>query len=881
MENGCIDFAASATIPSTRVWSSVNRGLRAKEVCAVQEAQIKDLESFNQSQMICNAELGEKIKTLEDKLMSLKKDLTSSKADNLKKRNARLQKKLWKKENEINCLRKQMTQASKENKKLEEKRVEKLERKLLRARKCQKNNRNKYAYNRKSLDNLRFKPILEATIKKEDSLKEIKVFESGKYSDQYRFLINDLLCAGVADHKVAKVVRLVTERLGLPVPNKDVSARTVGRIKTEGGLFAKIVAAMKIIESADGWAGSWDTTGFQGIDLQSVLVNVPNDTKPFVLALNQLSTHTALEQKTAIVSVLAELKELAEEVELEDADKIGVHTLTMIMSDHAKDQTSLHKHLEEHKLKDMEMVFGANFLQLRLSEQEKLGNIYHFGCCLHKMNNASKAIRDSWVKFWIDENDGKDEAAKQFPVCQPSFISMKDALDPAKKCDEDFVTSHNGGGYKATEIASLLFCNRNPNRGHQKEFQGFCNHLCESKHLDFRPLSFGQVSEVRFASHEAASLDLVDRIGHTSYSDVRFFMESLQSSGKLGTLDKFFLEGINCPLTRSELLAMAVLRERIFKPLHAGIISSVDGWSITENLVENGNRLRHIAENLEEVIDYIHSDCQFWDDERILQQINSPTPQSDKRTRIKERVLAEAFADKWVPRLVQVALIAFSEKINDLTPAFQLNGEMRAVELAIKERLSYIHAHSAYCESHLGRITTHLRKNTQSSISSAANLDLFRINLCGDRSELRRSISSAMCELVRSKARNCPTQRKTLAELAKVRIRQLEDRAKMQAKRKQVKHAQLEEMRHCISKKGIVVDPKQVDKLDNKDVSMQLRIRKEIGGVKEFVDEDGEMYKLNVTGNVNQKRQLLKKIVSLEQIGFLEWSVSEDFCNFA
>ena len=79
----------------------------------------------------------------------------------------------------------------------------------------------------------------------------IKTFENGRYSDDVRVTVYELLSMGVGSKKVSQIIRTVLERVGKMSVNRLPKPTIIKYMATEQGMLAKRAAQQAIEDSAD------------------------------------------------------------------------------------------------------------------------------------------------------------------------------------------------------------------------------------------------------------------------------------------------------------------------------------------------------------------------------------------------------------------------------------------------------------------------------------------------------------------------------------------------------------------------------------------------------------------------------------------------------
>ncbi|VDB85300.1 unnamed protein product [Peniophora sp. CBMAI 1063] len=448
----------------------------------------------------------------------------------------------------------------------------------------------------------------------------------GAYSFKARELVRALETCGCAPARIGTVLERIAEAYGGKVPRK-ISRRSVGRIKMEGGLMAKVQLAFEIAQAKERKRGltlSDDCTSLGGIShmARHITLEVPSyepgadpsayTHKTRVVDVSALFNHTILTQLGSWEKLDEELERIlrpiAAEIGVEYCSEDLWRVVRGKMADHAADGQGLGRECEEKRMmvvkkdlglavlsrisdEDVEKMIAdrrplpADFtigweevahlhLALHLGadafdglspEERKQHELFIIaGCGSHKVMNADSSFCDGM-------SDGYDSPvvfvfAMPKPCLLPNAANRAaiDADVPGGSAAKQAIAESKHGGVKFCGLLGALCNNKDDKRGYQDFHRWFFELIKFEKWGECTSVKFPGTSHIRYQSYLLAAVEVIKLP-----PEYRRFLElarDRKGDPRMTNIEHNVYTALNDPATITELACMALYYMLISAP---------------------------------------------------------------------------------------------------------------------------------------------------------------------------------------------------------------------------------------------------------------------------------------------------------------------------
>ena len=249
---------------------------------------------------------------------------------------------------------------------------------------------------------------------------------------------------------------------------------------------------------------------------------------------------------------------------------------------------------ERKTVREVQITLGERAYQ-RLSPEEKADVDFwvYTGCGMHKDLNAMKGGAEQMARSW--------EGGKVTPPIALMSKSQETAAESGLAVPEKGKCGRQPerGGVKLTGLLGALLKNKNPKKGHQDRFRGFCRRVLGAEIL------FPDTSNNRYQSHGHAATEIVHH--RQLYID---FLQNVDGQkailGGLNHMELNTLVGLTDDATFTELQVLALYSQSISLPfsqlIRAPYHQSRNGLDLGPDLNHVLNKIQAIANDPEILI---------------------------------------------------------------------------------------------------------------------------------------------------------------------------------------------------------------------------------------------------------------------------------------
>ena len=236
---------------------------------------------------------------------------------------------------------------------------------------------------------------VEEIMEKEEEA--IQTFENGRYTDDVRVAVYELLGMGVGANKVSKIIRTVLECVGKMNVNRLPKATVIKYMATEQGMLAKGAAQKAIEDSTDDITLHVDGTSKKRKHFISYLASTSSGT--FAMGLDDIHSETSeevLRKAEESLNGLTELLGNSDEVNKVKVEEM-LGRIKNVMTDRAAVNKAFIRKFEDWRAEVLPKVY-PNFSSLSESVQKELTEVNALFCGKHLVLNlqeyAQKALYD-------------------------------------------------------------------------------------------------------------------------------------------------------------------------------------------------------------------------------------------------------------------------------------------------------------------------------------------------------------------------------------------------------------------------------------------------------------------------------------------------------
>ncbi|KZV70702.1 hypothetical protein PENSPDRAFT_606996 [Peniophora sp. CONT] len=436
----------------------------------------------------------------------------------------------------------------------------------------------------------------------------------GAYSFEARELIRALEGCGCAPAQIGTILERVAKAYGGEVPRK-VSRRTVGRIKMEGGLMAKVQLACEIAK-ARGLTISDDCTSLRGVPhmARHITLEVPSyepgadpdayTHKTRVIDTTAMFNHTIDSQFESYEQLDDDLESLFRPIAAEIGVEYRSEDLWRIMvgkmADHAPDGQGLGRRCEERRdmvvrrdlgeaelsrLMDREveeMIYArrpppaeftigweevarfhlsmhlgaAAFDDLAPEERRRQELFIVGGCGGHKVMNADLAFCNAMAAAY---GLGIEFIFELILPCLLPNAAHRATIEtdvPGGAAARQAIAESKRGGVKLCGLLGALCNNKEDKRGYQDFHRWFFELVKFEKWGECVSRKFPDTSNIRYQSYLLAALELVKLI-----AEYRRFLElarDRKQEPRFTNIEYNAYTGLDDPATKTEIVSMAL-----------------------------------------------------------------------------------------------------------------------------------------------------------------------------------------------------------------------------------------------------------------------------------------------------------------------------------
>ena len=187
--------------------------------------------------------------------------------------------------------------------------------------------------------------------------------------------------------------------------------------------------------------------------------------------------------------------------------------------------------LEKKAVREVQIELGERAYQLLSPEEKEDADFYVYtGCGMHKDLNAMKGGAERMAGSWEEEK-------RTPPIAMMSKSQALAAESGAPPQKGKRGRRPERGGVKLTDLLGALLKNKNPKKGHQDRFRGFCRKVLGTEIL------FPDTSNNRYQSHGYAATEIVHH--RQLYIDFLSNVEGQKAtSGGLNNMELNALDGL-------------------------------------------------------------------------------------------------------------------------------------------------------------------------------------------------------------------------------------------------------------------------------------------------------------------------------------------------
>jgi hypothetical protein len=188
-------------------------------------------------------------------------------------------------------------------------------------------------------ERLQYERQLEAQARKHhnevEELKEVKTWENGHYTYEFRETAMDLSALGISSTKIGSAIEIVCQKLAHKTVTRIPNPRTIQFMTREMGIIAQVHLALEIEAGKPGITIGKDSTTFKKLEIGgSRLYFKDGDGENITLFFNlaAMPDHTAVEQANAIIQGLEQASNRLKEVGASTNGNLSIENLKMTMS---------------------------------------------------------------------------------------------------------------------------------------------------------------------------------------------------------------------------------------------------------------------------------------------------------------------------------------------------------------------------------------------------------------------------------------------------------------------------------------------------------------------------------------------------------------------
>ena len=241
---------------------------------------------------------------------------------------------------------------------------------------------------------------------------------------------------------------------------------------------------------------------------------------------------------------------------------------------------------EKEVVREVQIELGERVYQ-QLSPEEQEGDFYAFsGCGMHKDLNAMKGGAESMARSW-------EEKKRTPPITMMNKSQAQAAESGVPPQKGKGGRQPERGGVKLTGLLGALLKNKNPKKGHQDRFRGFCRKVLGTEIL------FPDTSNNRYQSNGYAATEIVYR--RQLYIDFLCNVAGQKAtSGGLNHMELNALDGLMDDATFTELQVLTLYSQAISLPFCELIRAPLPH---PQNGLDLGPDLDHLLKHLQDIID--------------------------------------------------------------------------------------------------------------------------------------------------------------------------------------------------------------------------------------------------------------------------------------
>ena len=238
--------------------------------------------------------------------------------------------------------------------------------------------------------------LMEANAELKDEVKQLQLrklttFEGGKYSDELRMCVMELLSHNVAILRVVPVIQSVLKLAGVTC-NRLTKHTAINDMLIEARTLSQMQLAEVLTQEDHHTLHSDGTTKF-GHKYLGYQVSTVHDT--YTLGMREVASGSAQSMLDKVKEILDDLSASASTSNDKDTQTTSeiVMRIKSTMSDRANTEKSFNELLANYRAEILPLVV-KNWEELSQKEKESMSEMYNFFCGIHSMaETTSEAIR--------------------------------------------------------------------------------------------------------------------------------------------------------------------------------------------------------------------------------------------------------------------------------------------------------------------------------------------------------------------------------------------------------------------------------------------------------------------------------------------------------
>ncbi|KAJ7711060.1 hypothetical protein B0H16DRAFT_1900781 [Mycena metata] len=467
--------------------------------------------------------------------------------------------------------------------------------------------------------------------RQEESLKTIRALYNalrvwnatthGQYTTVARELARALTYAGCAAGKIEYAVKACAKAFGIRICRRFMSTRTVARAIDEGGKYGILQVGQEIM-NAPGFIKSSDGTTLHGVPINSRHITLLAPSYAPGIDDTDQSTWT---HKTRFLEVAPELDHTAETHNelwtktitgakrwartrttpqmgkrnfaflphtkrdivvgdlrrdvMADANVDTAHILLTILSISDEDLQTAGK-ISESELaalssearselveQVLEQKLGEEkFETMTEDEQSNLCTHFFGGCCAHKDLNVLEYGYKSIQRTYSTH----DLPPPVLLANKANSATIAATDDPDNMARKTAIESSSAGAIKLLQLIGALLRHKDRQRGYQDRMTMFMREKKLELYNLEQPTKFPDVSNTRYGCYSYAAAEVVTFHGLIA-TLVQEICNGKTKSGQENHVEHNVLKGLNCPVTLTELVALALYGASVSWPYMATV----------------------------------------------------------------------------------------------------------------------------------------------------------------------------------------------------------------------------------------------------------------------------------------------------------------------